>query len=49
MNGSFIQDYIKAGKGVIAAKKLAKSIIKPGVTLLEVADRSEAEITKSGC
>ena len=49
MTDSFIQDYIKAGKGVIAAKKLAKSIIKPGVTLLEVADRCEAEITKSGC
>jgi len=49
MTDSFIQDYIKAGKGVIAAKKLAKSIIKPGVNLLEVADRCEAEITKSGC
>jgi methionyl aminopeptidase len=49
MNDSYIQDYIKAGKGVIAAKKLAKHIIKPGVTFLEVANRCEAEIIRSGC
>ena len=49
MDDSYIQDYIKAGKGVIAAKKLASVIIKPGVTFLEVANRCEAEITKSGC
>jgi len=49
MSSSIIQDYIKAGKGVIAAKKLAKSIIKPGVTLLEVADRCEEEIINHGC
>ncbi len=49
MNDSNIQDYIKAGKGVIAAKKLAKKIIKPGVTLLEIANRCEAEVIKNGC
>ncbi|MHA1985241.1 MAG: type II methionyl aminopeptidase [Promethearchaeota archaeon] len=49
MNESTIQDYIKAGKGVIAAKKLAKTIIKPGVALLEVANRCEEEIIKNGC
>ena len=49
MNDSYIQDYIKAGKGVIAAKKLAKTIIKPGVPLLEVANRCEEEIIKNGC
>jgi methionyl aminopeptidase len=49
MNDSYIQDYIKAGKAVIAAKKLAKTIIKPGVALLEVANRCEAEIIKTGC
>jgi len=49
MNDSDIQDYIKAGKGVIAAKKLAKTIIKPGVPLLEVANRCEEEIIKNGC
>ena len=49
MDDSYIQDYIKAGKGVIAAKKLAKRIIKPGVSFLEVANRCEAEIIKTGC
>lgn len=49
MNDSNIQDYIKAGKGVIAAKKLARKIIKPGVTLLEIANRCEAEVIKNGC
>jgi len=49
MDDSYIQDYIKAGKGVIAAKKLARNIIKPGVPFLGIANRCEAEITKSGC
>jgi methionyl aminopeptidase len=49
MNDLYIQDYIKAGKGVIAAKKLARKIIKPGVTLLEIANRCEAEVIKNGC
>ena len=49
MDDSIVQDYIKAGKGVIAAKKLAKDIIKPGITFLVVANRCEAEIIKSGC
>ncbi|MFW9781389.1 MAG: type II methionyl aminopeptidase [Candidatus Heimdallarchaeota archaeon] len=49
MSNSYIQDYIKAGKGVIAAKKLAKHICKPGATFLEIANRCEAEIIKNGC
>lgn len=49
MNDSDIQDYKKAGKGVIAAKKLARTIIKPGVGLLEVANKCEEEILKNGC
>ncbi|MHA2282388.1 MAG: type II methionyl aminopeptidase [Promethearchaeota archaeon] len=49
MSETHIQDYIKAGKAVIAAKKLAKRIIKPGIAFLEVANRCEAEITKTGC
>jgi hypothetical protein len=32
MNDNNLQDYIKAGKGVVAAKKLARQIIKPGQT-----------------
>ncbi|MHA2326384.1 MAG: type II methionyl aminopeptidase [Promethearchaeota archaeon] len=49
MNEEIIQNYIKAGKGIIAAKKLAKKIIKPGVPFLEIANKSEAEIIKNGC
>jgi methionyl aminopeptidase len=49
MSNNYIEDYIKAGKGVIAAKKLAKKIIKPGQSFLEIANKCEAEIIKSGC
>lgn len=49
MNDNYLQDYIKAGKGVIAAKKLARQIIKPGATLLDIATKCEAEIIANGC
>jgi methionyl aminopeptidase len=49
MNENYIHDYIKAGKAVIAAKKLAKEIIKPGALFLEVANKIEAEIYKNDC
>ncbi|MHA2037296.1 MAG: type II methionyl aminopeptidase [Promethearchaeota archaeon] len=49
MSESYIQDYIKAGKGVIAAKKIAKRIIKPGTLFLDVANKCEAEIINNGC
>ncbi|TFG02610.1 MAG: type II methionyl aminopeptidase [Promethearchaeota archaeon] len=49
MSENYIQDYIKAGKAVIAAKKLAKKIIKPGMSFLEIANRVEAEIYKNDC
>jgi methionyl aminopeptidase len=49
MSEDYIQDYIQAGKGVIAAKKLAQSIITPGVSFLEIANRCEAEIINAGC
>jgi len=49
MSENYIQDYIQAGKGVIAAKKLAQSIIYPGVLFLEIANKCEAEIIKTGC
>ncbi|MHA1293453.1 MAG: type II methionyl aminopeptidase [Promethearchaeota archaeon] len=48
MNDESVQDYIKAGKAVIAAKKLAKKIIRPGELFLEIANKCEAEIMKSG-
>ncbi|MFW9825683.1 MAG: type II methionyl aminopeptidase [Candidatus Thorarchaeota archaeon] len=49
MSENYIQDYIKAGKGVIAAKKLAKQIVEPGVPLIDIANECEAEIIKNGC
>lgn len=49
MSDDFVQSYIKAGKAVIAAKKLAKKLIKPGESFLEIGNRCEAEIIKSGC
>ncbi len=49
MTEDYIQDYIKAGKAVIAAKKLAKEIVKPGAFFLDVANKIEAEIYKNGC
>lgn len=48
-NNNFIQDYIKAGKGVIAAKKLARKLTEPGISFLEIANKCEAEIIKNGC
>lgn len=48
MSQSFIQDYIKAGKAVIAAKRLVKQIVTPGILFLKVANDAEAEIIKNG-
>ncbi len=48
-NNNYIQDYIKAGKAVIVAKKLARKLTKPGMLLLEIANKCEAEIIKNGC
>ncbi|MFW9990049.1 MAG: type II methionyl aminopeptidase [Candidatus Odinarchaeota archaeon] len=48
-NNNFIQNYIKAGKGVIAAKKLARKLTKPGISFLEIANKCETEILKNGC
>ncbi|MFX0103911.1 MAG: type II methionyl aminopeptidase [Candidatus Hodarchaeota archaeon] len=49
MKNNYILDYIKAGKAVIAAKKLAKRLINPGELFIEIANRCEAEIIKNGC
>jgi len=49
MSDNFIRDYIKAGKSVIAARKLARELIKPGVKFLEIANQCEEEIHKNGC
>ncbi len=49
MSEDYIQDYVKAGKAVIAAKKLAKRLIKPDTLFLEIANKCEAEIINNGC
>ncbi len=49
MSQNYIQDYIKAGKGVIAAKKLIRKLSQPGVLLLELANKGEEEIMKNEC
>ncbi len=49
MSEDYIKDYIKAGKAVIAAKKLAREIVKPGAFFLEMANKIESEIYKNEC
>lgn len=49
MNEDFIQDYIKAGKAVAAAKRLARKITKPGELFLDIANKCEQEILDHGC
>lgn len=48
MSENYIQDYIKAGKALIAAKKLARKITHPGALFLEIANKCEEEIIKNG-
>ena len=49
MTEGWLKSYILAGKAVIAAKKLAKKIVKPGVSLLSIANQCEEEILKNNC
>jgi len=49
MDENSIESYIKAGKAVKVAKELAKNLIKPGVTYLEIANKCEEAIIKQGC
>jgi len=49
MADEWIESYLKAGKAVIAAKKLAEKLIKPGVSFLEIANKCEDEILNQGC
>lgn len=49
MSEDYIKNYIKAGKALIAAKKLAKEIVEPGALFLEVANKIEGEIYKNDC
>ena len=49
MTDEWIESYLNAGKAVIAAKKLAGNLIKPGASFLEIANRCEDEIINQGC
>jgi methionyl aminopeptidase len=49
MSNDWIESYIRAGKAVIAAKKVAVKLIKPGVQFLEIANKCEEEILNQGC
>ena len=49
MSDEWIESYIKAGKAVIAAKKLAEKLIKPGASFLEIANKCEEEIVNQSC
>ncbi len=44
-----IEGYVKAGKALSAAKKLARKLVKPGIPLLELGNKCEDEIIKQGC
>jgi methionyl aminopeptidase len=49
MSQEIIQHYIKAGKAVAATKKLARLIVKPGSSFLDIANLCEDEILKNEC
>lgn len=49
MDEDWKKSYIKAGKAVIAAKKLAQKIVKPGLLFLDLATKCEDEILNQGC
>ena len=49
MSDDYFQDYLKAGKAVIATKKLAEKLVKPGNLFLDIANKCEAEIINNGC
>jgi len=49
MSDEWIESYLRAGKAVIVAKKLAKKLIKPGAPFLEIANKCEEEIINQGC
>ena len=44
-----LESYIKAGKAVVAAKRLARELVEPGATFLEIAEKCEDEIFKHDC
>ncbi|MHA2287600.1 MAG: type II methionyl aminopeptidase [Promethearchaeota archaeon] len=49
MPDEWIESYLKAGKAVVAAKNLARELIKPGASFLEISNKCEDEILNQGC
>jgi methionyl aminopeptidase len=49
MTENWIESHVLAGKAVVAAKNLARKLIKPGISYLEVANKCEDEILNNGC
>ncbi len=49
MNDEMLESYLKAGKAVAKAIKLAKLISRPGTKFLDIATLCEGEIKNQGC
>ena len=49
MEDEVIEAYLKAGKAVAKALKLAKLIVRPGTKFLDIGTLCEGEILKQGC
>ncbi|MHA1110594.1 MAG: hypothetical protein ACTSRE_05795 [Promethearchaeota archaeon] len=49
MDDEVIESYLKSGKAVAKALKLAKLIVRPGTKFLDIATLCEGEILKQGC
>jgi len=49
MTDNWLESYIIAGKAVGAAKRVARAMVKPGVSLLDIANKCEEKILNEGC
>ena len=49
MSKDWLESYIKAGNAVASAKRLARDITKPGVLLIDIANKCEEKIMNEGC
>jgi methionyl aminopeptidase len=49
MTDNWLESYIKAGKAVIAAKQVAREIVKSGELFLDIANKCEEAILNNGC
>lgn len=49
MKENQVQKYLKAGKAASEAKKLARELVKPGGSFLEIGNKCEEIIDKMGC